>query len=180
MNNNIGYYAFTGASGTGKSTLLNKISKWNNFKTIELSGRPYLPKTGDYIQNSSDIVQYRISYGHTVTMLDSMLDYPNKNLFFSRCIIDQLAYSRVLKVGKELHDIHIKQINQILPHINIFYIPIEFDLTDNDDEVRGNNQEIRIQTDKEIQNIIKSYKIPHTKVTGTVEERLQIIKSHIL
>jgi predicted ATPase len=174
--------AFTGASGTGKSTLLKELGK-EGFTCIELSGRPYLPEIGDYISNKSDSINRRISYGSTVTFAKSILESgPNDFPFFSRCAIDKLAYGRVLKVGEDCHDIIIKEIKDlVIPHIKVFYLPVEFDLpADCNDEVRGNNEEIRRATDREVDNILSEFCIPHVVVTGTVEERLKTIRSNFL
>lgn len=164
--------SFTGASGTGKTTLLNSLE---DFTTIELSARPYLPKKGDYVVNKSDSINRRISYGSLVTFSEMILNWPNNNLFFSRCAIDSLAYGRVLGVGEDLHPLMEMEIrNIVIPYIKVFYIPVEFELP-GDDEIRGTNEEIRKATDQEIQNILKEFDIPHTKITGPVEERLASI-----
>lgn len=169
--------AFTGASGTGKTTLLNEIEKIPTFKTVELSARPYLPTTGDYVSNSSDMVQYRTNVGSLVSLTEALLMYPEKNLFFSRCTIDRLAYSRVLGVGGALHDILIKEIQQVVrPFIEVYCLPVEFDLPGND-EVRGTNEDVRKATNDEIFKILREFDIPYTLVKGSVEERMTIIKN---
>lgn len=178
MNNKI-IASFTGASGTGKSTLLNQIQYLPNFKTVELSGRPYLPLEGDYVQNSSDIVATRISYGSTVTFAESLLKYPTNNIFFSRCAIDKLAYARALNIGKDIESIIIKEIKEIVvPYVKVFYLPIEFELVNND-SVRGTNELVRRNTDYNIINVLENLAIDYTIVAGTIEERMKIIKSNL-
>lgn len=173
--------AFTGASGTGKSTLLNLIEKRTGFKVIELSGRPYLPVYGDYVSNGTDSVNRRISYGSSITFMKSIMDLPDRNLFFSRCSIDKLAYGRALNVGADLHDLIEKEINEIvIPNVEVFYLPVEFPLTDADDEVRGMNEEVRNKTDFEIRNILKIQEVPHTVVKGSIEERMEIILNKLM
>lgn len=173
-------YTFTGASGSGKSTLLNEIGAFHNFKVVELSGRPYLPLEGDYVQNSSDIVTTRISYGSTVTFVESLLKYPHNNIFFSRCAVDKLAYVRALNIGKDVESIIIKEIKEIvIPHIKVFYLPIEFALTDTNDTVRGTNEKVRQLTDAHVKGVLNYYEIPYITVKGSVEERIEIIKSSL-
>jgi predicted ATPase len=168
--------SFVGASGTGKSTLLNLLAQNPNIKTVELSARPYLPASGDYVQNSSDLVQYKTNYGSMTTMLNALLSSQEETIFFSRCAIDRLAYSRALGgVGHEFDPITIKDIvENVIPNIEVFYLPIEFDLPDGD-EVRGRNEEARKAVDVEIQKILSDFDIPYTVVSGTIEERMETI-----
>jgi predicted ATPase len=168
--------AFTGASGTGKSTLLNLLQSKGLCTTVELSGRPYLPTSGDYIENKSDSTNRRIAYGSTVTFTAALLKRPHDHLFFSRCSIDKLAYGRALGVGTDLFDVTIKEIEYVVkPFIQVFYLPVEFPLTDGDDTVRGTNELVRTTTDENIQRILQEFNIPHIVVKGTVEERMKII-----
>lgn len=171
-------FAFTGASGVGKTTLLNEIAKWSNFKIVELSGRPYLPTNGDYVTNKSDSINRRIAYGSLVTMTEAILKYPNEHLFFSRCAIDRLAYGRALDVGVDLHWVIEKEIIDVLiPFITIFYLPIEFPLLNQDDEVRGKNELVRHQTDGHIKKLLDSYSnLNYYTIAGTIENRLKILK----
>lgn len=172
-------YCFTGASGVGKSTLLNEISKWEGFEVSELSARPYLPKNGkDYVENSSDDIQTLINYGTMVSMMDKVLNSDSPNLFFSRCGIDRLAYATVLNVGNKLKDITLTDIKLNLQNITVFYLPIEFDLPNND-KIRGNNALIRNKTDVQIKRLIQDLGIKCITVFGTIEERLQIIKENL-
>lgn len=174
--------AFTGSSGVGKTTLLDIITKQNHkIQIVELSGRPYLPEKGDYVNNKSDSINRRISYGSLVTMTQAILNSRSyyDGIFYSRCAIDRLAYSRILKVGEDLQDIIIKEIKEILiPFIDVYYIPVEFALPNND-EVRGNNEKIRNLVDLEIKNILEEFNIEFYLVKGSIEERMKIINSFI-
>ncbi len=174
-------YAFTGASGTGKTTLLNEINNLKGMiKTIELSGRPYLPKDGDYVSNKSDSINRRIGYGSLVTITQSLLENKHHSLFFSRCAIDRLAYSRTLDVGRDLDDITIKEIKEIvIPYIQVFYLPVEFDIPkDENDIIRGNNEDIRKATDENVKKILKEFNVPHNTLSGSVEDRFKILKAY--
>lgn len=176
--------SFTGASGVGKSTLLKELSK--SFNVIELSGRDYLPQNGlDYVANKSDLIQYRINYGTMITMVRPLVGGFQEEMawpvFYSRCAIDRLAYSRVLNVGNEIQDLIIREIELIVKsYIDVFYIPIEFPLPLNEkDEIRGKDEEVRKLTDLEIQNIIKEFNIPVVEVRGSVEKRLETIYKNL-
>ena len=172
-------YTFTGSSGVGKSTLLEEIDKWDNFKTYELSARDYLPVNGkDYIENSSNILQWQINYGTLISQTEAILKNDKDNLFFSRCAIDRLAYSIALNVGQDTRELTIKDINNLKYFKQVFYIPIEFPLVDNDD-VRGTNIHMQSKVNNAILNLLEHYDIPHVIVKGTIKERLEIIKNNL-
>lgn len=177
--NNKKLFSMTSASGCGKTTLLNIIAKIPNYKTIELSGRPYLPEKGDYVTNKSDSINRRISYGSLVTFTENLLNEKEGNLFFSRCAVDRLAYGRALNVGEDLHDIIIKEIKEIvIPHIKVFYLPIEFSMP-GDDDIRGTNEQARKDTDDHIRLILEEFNVPFITLKGSVEQRFKTIMDNL-
>lgn len=163
---------FTGASGTGKTTLLNYLrEKYGNiFDVLELSARPYLPTTGSYDQTLTDEIQSLIVQHRTLSVLEQTIK--QKNTIYSRGPVDNLSYQRVLKKGLYLDTCSKREI-QILKDsgANFFYLPIEFEMTDKNDEVRGTNKQVQLDTDKEIQSIFQEFFIPFYIIKGSVEER---------
>lgn len=172
---------FVGASGTGKTTLINFINANFNVSAKEVSARPYLPTTGSYDQTLTDDIQAVIVHSRTIEVLADLLkmqDYRTKIPFiYSRSPIDNLAYQQVLKKGEFMDKTVRKEIEAVKDHATFFYLPIEFPLATND-EVRGLNEVVRINTDNCIINILKEYNIDYITLSGTVEERTIILSNH--
>ena len=59
-------------------------------------------------------------------------------------------------------------------NVNYFYIPIEFELED--DGVRFVDFELQKKVDEELKKSIEKYNIKTTKLTGSVEERIEQIQ----
>jgi len=170
------YFYLTGASGVGKSTLLKSIRDFKliNVETLEVSARPYLPKTGSYVETLTDELQALIVQHRTLTSLEAFLE--GGNYIFSRGPIDNLAYQRVLNKGQFLDSASKREIdiikNSKLCHF--FYIPIEFKMSDKTDLIRGDDERIQKLVDLEIQKILLEADISFTLLSGTVKERFDI------
>jgi hypothetical protein len=59
----------------------------------------------------------------------------------------------------------------------IFYVPIEFQLTK--DEERKDELNFQREIDTIISNTISDLKLSVVRVTGSVEDRVELIKNHI-
>ena len=53
----------------------------------------------------------------------------------------------------------------------ILYTPCDFPMTQAEDKLRGMNENVRQETDKEFLNVIKKLNIPHYTISGSLEER---------
>ena len=180
ISNNRAICAFTGASGTGKTTLLKLIDKELNFATVELSARPYLSSNGSYDQTNNDSTQRKIMFGSTVAFAKSILNEYHSNIFFSRCAIDKLAYAQTLDLARDVQGVVKQEIEEIVkPYVQVFYIPIEFPMKEENDIIRGANEEIRRKTDQNIRAILAGMNIDFILVSGTVKERFETIKKSL-
>jgi len=63
------------------------------------------------------------------------------------------------------------------PYDLVFYIPIEFPIEK--DGLRFEDEHYQEIIDLQILKLLKRYKIPYITVSGTIEERLAIIRKHI-
>lgn len=176
---------FTGASGVGKSTLINYLNNNYNIEAKEISARPYLPPGGSYDKTVTDEAQVAIVANRTLSVLEDVLSdlytltpYPSlagiKPKIYSRSPIDNLAYQHLL--GKtDLSNVILKQIcerevNIVKKYAHFFYIPIEFAMDPND-TVRGTNVEAQRKTDDIIINTLYDMNIPFTTIKGNIPER---------
>lgn len=96
-----------------------------------------------------------------------------------RTVIDVLAYATTMCRPsmtarlKDMAEMHLKD----NPYDLVFYIPIEFPLEK--DGVRFEDDSYQKIIDLQILKYLKRYKIPYITLTGTLEERLAIIRKHI-
>lgn len=165
-------YFFVGASGVGKSTLINYLNENFKVEAKENSARPFLPKGGSYDEVLTDEAQVLIVQNRTLSVLEDILkqNETGKPLIYSRSPIDNLAYQNVLQKGVFMNNAIIREINILKPYCKFLYIPIEFPL-DPTDEVRGTNENVRIKTDIEILHTLASLEIEYETIKGTIEER---------
>ena len=164
-------YCIVGASGTGKSTLLQYVKENFAVNVTEVSARPFLPSHTDYVNSLTTDSQVLITQNRFVSFIERILKpYPT---LFSRSPIDSLAYERVLKKAPFLEPLLIRQIEVTKPMIQYLYIPIEFEMDSKDDTVRGTNKEIQKATDNEIQKAIIEHGISHYEIKGSKEERFE-------
>lgn len=167
-------FAFCGASGTGKSTLLKYIKENYNIEVKELSGRDFLPKDNSYDKTLTDEIQTKIVYNRAIETAKALADLTkDKSIVFSRSNLDTLSYSLVLHKAESLNDLQKKEIESLKDYIIYFYLPVEFDMKDENDIVRGTNKDVQRDTDKNIRLIINQFNLwNHVyTLTGSVKER---------
>lgn len=178
-------YCFTGASGVGKSTLINFISENFNAQVDELSGRQFLPHHASYDQTLTDEMQVLISQNRFLKIIEAILNEINNKVsfvgkiigskddvfVFGRSPIDNIAYQRVLHKGEFLEPILLREIEIFRPYIHYLYIPIEFEMKEKDDVVRGTNSDVQMQVNKHIFNLLKELHLPYDEIHGSIKER---------
>lgn len=162
-------FCFVGASGVGKSTLLNYIQAHFNLSVTEVSARPFLPKHMDYVNSLDLFSQVLITQNRFVSFLEQAIN--NEPTVFSRSPIDSLAFERVLKKAPFIEKLLKRQIDVSKPILQYLYIPIEFPMESKDDTIRGTNAEIQLRTDFEIVKALKEHEINYITINGSVSER---------
>lgn len=84
---------FTGASGSGKTTIINKLGDIG-FDIVEEQARILIK---DYILNNPDLLPWnnRVKFQEIVEELQMKKYLENENAIFDRGIVDEIAYRRV-------------------------------------------------------------------------------------
>lgn len=162
---------FTGAQGTGKTTVLDEF-KNRGFKVITEVVRQ-LSKQGVKINKDGDEDgQTKILDVYKELLSEVSLD----GYISDRCMVDVLAYSMYLaEQGKVTDEFVQEQKEQLVkfknenPDIAYCYFPIEFDVVA--DGVRDTDEDFRAAIDHNIKAILQEVGIQPIIVKGTVEER---------
>lgn len=164
-------YTFVGASGTGKSTLLNYIQKYYpNVKIEELGAREFLPKNGkSYDVTMTDSIQSCVSLNNIKQFAKAIIN--KDSIVYSRSPLDVIAYSIVLNKGTQLVPLLEDWVTYIKDRVTFLYLPIEFPLNDSNDTLRGLNEDVRRFTDNCIYELFAKLNIKYIPIAGTIEER---------
>ena len=172
---------FTGAQGTGKSTLVKELAKRHPELTVHDSmSKKFMD--GDKDKQLTSEFQKRIS-------LYCLNLYVNeRNFISSRSYFDSIAYPTY-------HINHDKDNTIILDMVRIyeklmfeddciyFYLPIEFEISEGNNLLRITDPNYQREIDKiirdEIEYINQHYPGKVITLHGSVEERLKEIENHL-
>lgn len=163
---------FTGAQGTGKTTILNYF-KDQNMNVItevvrELAKKGVkINKDGDEKGQTAIFKEYEAKLG----------EITQEGYISDRCLIDVLAYTKYLfdtgKVSEKFFNKQFKQVQKFCasnPDITYCYFPIEFAIED--DGVRDLDEEFRTAIDQNVQSLLTDLHITPIVVNGSVEDRI--------
>ena len=163
---------FTGAQGTGKTTVLKEFEN-KGLKVITEVVRQLASKGVKINKDGDEKGQTKIFKEYKDLLSEISLD----GYVSDRCLIDVIAYSMYLaKEGKVSPMFVQKQMKQLdkfrveNPDIAYCYFPIEFDVVA--DGVRDTDEEFRKAIDDNIKTIFQETGIHPIVVRGTVEERV--------
>lgn len=165
---------FTGAQGTGKTTVLKEFEKKGMKVITEVVRR--LAKTGVKINKDGDedgqtkiFEVYEYELGYPSNPIDGYIS--------DRCLVDVIAYSMYLAEQGKVSDEFVKdQMNKLIkfknenPDIAYCYFPIEFDVVA--DGIRDTDEEFRAAIAHNIIAVMQEAGIQPIIVKGTVEERV--------
>ena len=171
------YFSFIGASGSGKSTLLQYLAENYQIETKEVSARKLLdPNKGSYDEQMCDELETKINFYYLQeTFRNILLARDGHNIITTRCVIDSLAYTHSLKAAEFLIPQMEEAVELIKDEVIILYTPCDFPMAQKEDKLRGMNEKIRQETDKEFLNLIKKLNIPHYTISGSIKERKEKI-----
>jgi len=166
---------FTGAQGTGKTTILNHYKKQGYNIITEVVRN--LSKEGVKINEMGDLDgQKRIFSEYRKTL------NKEKSYISDRGLTDVTAYTSYLGIKNDNLDLRLESLYQLVDITEFYnnntdvitcYFPIEFPVVD--DGVRSINEEFRHDIDENIKNILDGIGIQYYTITGTVEERIKQI-----
>lgn len=166
-----------GSHGVGKSTLMKEFALENpNYYCTDGFSRPI--RESCLKQNlSKEIEQVLIN---DMTIWGWKNNLLRENYLTTRSIIDALIYSGAFKIEDEaqrLYEIWKDTYIDAMNNIKFFYIPIEFPLED--DGVRFTDTSFQFEIDSKLYQFLKSEKVDFNILTGSVEDRLSILKENL-
>lgn len=161
---------FTGAQGTGKTSVLNEFKEKGHDVVTEVVRN--LSKKGVKINKDGD------EKSQTKIFNEYKKIFSEKQDFISdRGLIDVVAYTVYLarhgKVSEEFANKQIKQLHKfVINNMDFFYcyFPIEFEVVD--DGVRDLDEEFRNEISEIILSLLGALGLSFILVTGTLEERV--------
>lgn len=171
-------YVITGAHGTGKTTLLNELTFFSDqYSFSQSSTRSSGAKLNE---EGNDASQLQILESIKQYELDN--DLYKKDFILDRSFIDFYAYSRHLhsigNVSDEvLEQIKTEFITRLDRYTMVFFLPVEFDIEN--DGVRSTDHEFQKSINDHIWNIICEYELGAVIASGSVEDRVAVIKHHV-
>jgi nicotinamide riboside kinase len=171
---------FTGAQGTGKTTLVNELAK-EGIKTLSIA-REQAENTG-WTSDTPGTVEYQKElYNNLYKAISS-----KKSFLSDRALSCVAAYTFMHALNnpddKKLKKLADSQYEKFCKFHNdnqnviIVYTPIEFPVEN--DGLRSINEKERTTIDFLIKNILDTTGANYITVTGTVEERLAQIKENL-
>lgn len=182
--------ALTGAHGTGKSTLAKVLKEEINKAHLIASITPEVPRLicaivndKEYFrrENNSLLKQSLILIGQLIIEEQSK---KNVNIqICDRTLFDHWAYSLSL-FRKEIQEGDYIEIYEkfISDHCKsydkIFYLPIEFKPLD--DGIRESDENFQFEIDNLIVELYNKHDIQYQKITGSIENRCEIILQTII
>ena len=171
---------FTGAQGTGKTTLVNALAE-RGIRTISIA-REQATETGWTSETPGSVEYQKELYDKLYKAISSKKSYLSDRALscvaaytFKHALnnpedasFKKLAESQYKKFCKFHND---------NPDVLIVYTPIEFEIES--DGLRNTNKEDQAQIDFLIKNILDTTGAEYLTVTGTVEERLAQIMAEL-
>lgn len=169
------FVSITGAHGVGKTTLIHAtllhLQKQHSASMIAEPARE-IAKNGFYV---NDRITLDGIFEYLRFCLSEARHAQARLILTDRSILDLYAYTQELfpsKFSNSLEGLIREQINIEKMHTKLYvYVPIEFPMQV--DELRPANLDYQIHIDKIVEDLLVEFEMPHLRVSGTVEERVE-------
>lgn len=167
----------TGAQGTGKTTLMNELSK-DGTRTIS-----HIRKTA--AENGLDVLN-ATEAGQKIYFKTLKKELSSKRSYISdrglSCVaaytFDKAVTGDIPKKVADKQYMDLVKFHNENPDILLVYVPVEFELED--DGQRPADKEMQTKIDFFIKNILETSNVPFITVNGTVEDRVNQIEAALV
>lgn len=177
---------FVGAQCTGKTSVfeaLKEVEAFKDFNFYESLSRKLALEEGLKINEDGDSNTQKILFDKYSELLDKML---NEHAISNRCILDVASYTAFMfdhtdPADDDYENLSAEDFRERKEIVKrkadlelLVYFPIEFNIVK--DGVRSKDPDFQKGVDLKIQQFLNNYKIPHIKVSGSIEQRVEQIK----
>lgn len=170
--------AISGAQSVGKSTLIESLKKDLFFEKFIFKGDVARTLKAEGIpinEQGNDITQIMV----TARFLEI---FAYDNCICDRSILDCMTYTHYHYTRNEVSKKTLELVYHVFKYLIykydiLYYIPPQFDIVH--DGIRSDSKPFQSTTDQIMQQYLKDFKVPYIELTGTVEERVKIVKDSI-
>jgi len=168
-----------GSHGTGKSTLVDTLSKMYEIAPVQHVARSYWDEIGvyrfEYLPPSIRSITQKDLLLRQITQEDKLM---HQGFITERSVLDMLAYTYVSSDMRE-SDWHLfEQLvkERVQYYTYIIYTPIEFQINPQRNRASGALQQDIADI---IERYLENWDISYLRVTGNVRERIEQIEEYL-
>lgn len=160
---------FTGAQGTGKSTLVKLVAeRYNNFSVNDSMSRLFM--------NDTESEQFTEDFQKKISLYCLNMYVNDRDFICSRSYFDSIAYPSYFKDEQVVSMVRNYQKYMFEDDCLYFYLPVEFEITKGNNELRVVDKEYQTSIDNSIRDEIARVDSDKVfEITGSIEERFNKI-----